>query len=943
MIKITKHISKNIRQKWQHTKPRSKFILGFVVLCLTGRSLPYLFPIRSQDIIQHQQTFKFSDRNALPLGTILTRDQENTVVITLDKISPLFINAIIAAEDKRYYQHGALDMKAIGRSLLEALQARQIVSGASTITMQLARMLEPTPRTFGNKVREIWLSWRLTAGMNKNQILAAYINRLPMGGNIYGVEAASRTYFGISATDLNLAQATILAALPNDPTDLNPYYHWNILKKRQKYVLKRMVEDNYITQTQAEKTFAEEITLQPENQGIIAAPHFLFWLSENLSTNNINQNLFTTANPTVIRTTIDRPLQQFVTAQVRQIIKNLQPYNVNHAAAIVIDNYTGEVLAYVGSPNYFDYQKMGSNDGVQALRQPGSTLKPFLYQLALENRVINPNTVLADVPTYYAIPGAQLYSPTNYNQDRFLGPVIVRIALANSLNIPAVRVLEKVGVEIFLNRLHQLGFTHLKASPEYYGLGLSLGSGEVSLWELAKAYLIMARQGEVIPIVTTIPPQISPIFQGKMKQDTLETKNSDISLIPNAKSESEIAILREFIPLVSKISAETSPIFEEGIKSDILETKNSNIPPIANAKSESEIAILEEFIPIVRKIPPQTSPIFQDKMKEDTLETKNSDISLIPNAKSESEIAILGEFIPIVRKIPPQKYPIFQEGMKEDTLETKNSDISLIPNAKSEWMLITDMLSDTHARATEFGVNSALNLPFPAAVKTGTSSDFRDTWTVGFSKDYTVAVWVGNFSGKPMMQISGVMGAAPLWNRIMLHLHEKNEPTFFPTPKNMVQRSVCTISGLRPKSDCPSVMTEYFYPEKLPEYEHLSNNYQVGNLPAEYNEWLARQSESSLVNGELKILFPQEDDYFLIDSVAGEQKLEFKLANSANKSVEWWLNGEKLVVNSDNSFFWKLTPGKWNLEVRSGEMVDRVNFQVKLSDKSPYNGFSILQ
>ncbi|OZH51848.1 penicillin-binding protein [Hydrocoleum sp. CS-953] len=845
MIKITKHISKNIRQKWQHTKPRSKFILGFVVLCLTGRSLPYLFPIRSQDIIQHQQTFKFSDRNALPLGTILTRDQENTIVVPLDKISPLFINAIIAAEDKRYYQHGALDMKAIGRSLLEALQARQIVSGASTITMQLARMLEPTPRTFGNKVREIWLSWRLTAGMNKNQILAAYINRLPMGGNIYGVEAASRTYFGISATDLNLAQATILAALPNDPTDLNPYYHWNILKKRQKYVLKRMVEDKYITQTQAEKTFAEEITLQPENQGIIAAPHFLFWLSENLSTNNINHNLFTTATPTVIRTTIDRPLQQFVTAQVRQIIKNLEPYNVNHAAAIVIDNHSGEVLAYVGSPNYFDYQKMGSNDGVQALRQPGSTLKPFLYQLALENKVINPNTVLADVPTYYAIPGAQLYSPTNYNQDRFLGPVIVRIALANSLNIPAVRVLEKVGVENFLNRLNQLGFRHLKASPEYYGLGLSLGSGEVSLWELAKAYLIMARQGEVIPIVTTIPPQ--------------------------------------------------------------------------------------------------TSPIFQDKMKEDTLETKNSDISLIPNAKSESEIAILGEFIPIVRNIYAQTSPIFQDKMKEDTLETKNSDISLIPNAKSEWMLITDMLSDTHARATEFGVNSALNLPFPAAVKTGTSSDFRDTWTVGFSKDYTVAVWVGNFSGKPMMQISGVMGAAPLWNRIMLHLHEKKEPTFFPTPKNMVQRSVCTISGLRPKSDCPSVMTEYFYPEKLAEYEYLSNNYQVGNLPAEYNEWLARQSESSLVNGELKILFPQEDDYFLIDSGAGEQKLEFKLANSANKSVEWWLNGEKLVVNSDNSFFWQLTPGKWNLEVRSGDMVNRVSFQVQLSNQSPYQGFSILQ
>lgn len=795
MIKITKDISKLMWNRWQKTKPKSKIIVGFVLLCLTGRSLPYLFPIRPQDITQNQQTLKFTDRNGLPLGTILTRDQENTIVVPLEQISPLFINAIIAAEDKRYYQHGALDIQAIGRSLLEAIQAKQIVSGASTITMQLARMLEPTPRTLGNKFREIWLSWRLAAGMNKNQVLQAYINRLPMGGNIYGVEAASRSYFGISATDLNLAQATILAALPNDPTDLNPYYNWNILKKRQAYVLKRMVEDNYITQTQAEKTLTEEITLQPKNQGIIAAPHFLFWLSKNQPINQINQDQSINTNSTIIRTTINRPLQQFVTAQVQQIIKNLEPYNVNHGAAIVIDNYTGEILAYVGSPNYFDYQKMGSNDGVQALRQPGSTLKPFLYQLALENQVINPNTVLADVPRYYAIPGAKLYSPTNYNKDRFLGPVIVRVALANSLNIPAVGVLEKVGVGNFLNRLHQLGFTHLQKSPEYYGLGLSLGSGEVSLWELAKAYLIMARQGENIPIMTTIPNSKSPILQ---------------------------------------------------------QTKQQNISPF-----------------------------------------------LSPNSQ--------------------------------------------LTKAKSEWMLITNMLSDNHARATEFGVNSALNLPFPAAVKTGTSSDFRDTWTVGFTQDYTVAVWVGNFSGKPMMQISGVMGAAPLWNRIMLHLHEKIKPTTFSTPKNMVQLPVCTTSGLRPTSDCSSVMTEYFYPEKLPEYEHLSNNYQIGNLPAEYNEWLARQSESNLIDRELKILFPQEDDYFLIDGITREQKLEFKLGNSSKKSVEWWLNGKRLAVNSGNSLFWQLAPGNWTLEVRSADMMDRVNFEVQLPQKSPYNGFSIFK
>ena len=402
---------------------------------------------------------------------------------------------------------------------------------------------------------------------------------------------------------------------------------------------------------------------------------------------------------------------------------------------------------------------------------------------------------MADVPTYYAIPGAKLYSPSNYNQDKFFGPVIVRVALANSLNIPAVRVLEKVGVETFLNRLHQLGFLHLKASPEHYGLGLSLGSGEVSLWELARAYLIMAKQGEFIPIVTTITTHTSYVKQ---------------------------------------------------------------------------------------------------------------------------------------TELTPEKQ------------QTKNQDLLSLPKAKSEWMLITNMLSDTHARAAEFGVDSALNLPFSAAVKTGTSSDFRDTWTVGFTKDYTVAVWVGNFSGDRMMQISGVMGAAPLWNRIMLHLHQNIEPKTFPTPKNMVERSVCTISGLRPQSNCPSIMTEYFYPEKLIEYERLSDNYQVGNLSDQYNEWLVKQSNSNFVSSGLKILFPQEDDYFLVDQIKGEQKLEFKLAKSAPKtSVEWWLNGKKLAVNSSNSLFWKLTPGKWNLEVRSADIVDEVNFEVQMGKKSPYNGFSI--
>ncbi|MGL5807428.1 MAG: penicillin-binding protein 1C [Xenococcaceae cyanobacterium] len=762
-----------ILRKWNFW---SKIGLFLLLLILIIRSTPYLVPIRAQDIRQDERAIEFSDRNGLPLGTLLTQNQEQTAVIPLKEISPHFLHAIIAAEDKRFDRHGALDLVAIARSLWQSIQHHRIVSGASTITMQLARMLEPAPRTFSAKIAEIWLSWRLSAGMNREEILEAYINRLPMGSNIYGVEAASRIYFDTSASELNLDRATLLAAIPNNPNYLNPYQYWQFLKRRQKYVLDRMVEDGYISQQQAQRAIAAKTTLQTRQQGIIAAPHFLFWLAKQLPEKHSNR----------IRTTIDRSLQQFVETQVKQIVQNLAPQNVHHAAALIIDNQTGEVLAYVGSPDYFLFDRLGSNDGVQALRQPGSTLKPFLYQQALEKRLIRPNTILADVPTHYAIPGGKLYSPTDYNET-YSGPVLIRFALANSLNIPAIRILEKVGVANFLNRLQELGFEHLNKQPEYYGLGLTLGSGEVSLWELARAYVTMARQGNSIPIVTR-----------------------------------------------------------------------------SQARS---IASLHK-----------------------------------PSANKQS------------------------------------------------WSIVTNILSDRYARAKSFGVDSVLNLPFATAVKTGTSSNFRDTWTVGFSHDYTVATWVGNFQGEPMRKVSGVMGAAPLWARIMLHLHEHHEPQPLPQP-NLVKRPVCALSGMKPVSVCPTVVQEYFYPEDLPEYENrVDTVYEtVGvdrskiNLPPQYDRWLAKQPQLISRAGSLKIVSPNHGDKFIFYPNSGEQKLEFKVTEETNESVEWWLNDRKIATNKSSSLFWQLSPGSWSLEVRKGKQRDRLKFQVELAQpRVTRRGFSVI-
>ncbi len=767
-------LPRSVRWLWQTT-------LVVVLMCGLVRSLPYLAPIHASDIAPRSGAVEFRDRHNLLLGTLLSQDQNHTVAIPLHQVSPLFIQAILAAEDGRFYQHGVLEGRAILRSLLEAVRHRGFRSGASTITMQLAQMVRPVPSNLWGKAQEIWLAWRMAAGMSKDEILTAYINRIPMGGNIYGVEAAARAYFGVPAGQLTLAQASLLAALPNDPVYLDPYQHRQALRERQAYVLRRMVADGYVDRAHADAAYSETLTFQPRHQGILAAPHFLFWLASRLPEEHSPQ----------IRTSLDRSLQQYIEAQITQVLKGLTSHNVHHAAVLVLHNATGDVLAYAGSPDYLADASQGKNDGVQALRQPGSSLKPFLYELALELGSIRPNTILADVPTYYAIPGAKLYSPTDYSET-FQGPVRVRLALANSLNVPAVRVLETVGVHRFLERLRQLGFTHLTHPADHYGLGLTLGSGEVTLWELAHAY----------------------------RQLALHSLNQERQRTPSAPSPST---------------------------------------PVSPA-----------------------------------------------------------------------------------------------------WALVTDMLSDRYARSKAFGVESVLNLPFPAAVKTGTSSDYRDTWTIGFTPDYTVAVWVGNFDGSPMQRISGVMGAAPLWQRIMLHLHEQQEPLAFPPPIGMVKRPICALTGKQPTPDCETVVQEYLFPQDLVAYAQVSKpptpatmdneppttddrpEAMDNRLPSDYNEWLARQSQPRWAGDGLRIVSPQDRDYFLIEpGRSPTTALEFKLASLPLQPVEWRLNGKVLANQAAQSLFWQAHSGRWVLEVRQGNHHDRVAFEVGVgAAPAPDRGFS---
>ncbi|HZW54014.1 MAG TPA: transglycosylase domain-containing protein, partial [Candidatus Elarobacter sp.] len=303
----------------------------------------------------------FEDRGGLPLGIVLARDTEHAVRVPLERVSPRFLAAVVAAEDARFARHDGVDGVALARAAWQLLRTGRVVSGGSTITMQLARLRWNLPRTPLAKLEEIVLARRIEHGMPKPAILEAYVNRLPMGGDLVGVEAGARAYFGTPAAELDLAHAAFLAALPNDPVRLDPYDHRDALEARRRAVLARMVGTGAASPDEAARAAAERIEVLPRGEGIVAAPHLLFRLAGSVP-----------RNATRVRTTIDRDLQAFAENATQQVVGALGERGARDGAAIVIDNRDGAILAYVGSADYFAAQGAGKNDGVVALRQPGS-------------------------------------------------------------------------------------------------------------------------------------------------------------------------------------------------------------------------------------------------------------------------------------------------------------------------------------------------------------------------------------------------------------------------------------------------------------------------------------------------------------------------------------------------------------------------------------------
>ncbi len=599
-------------------------------------------------------SLRIVDRHGMLLREVLSEAEGRGRWCSLTEISPNLINAVIAAEDARFYSHPGVDVLAVLRAAWQNMRASRVVSGGSTLTMQVIRSVYPFRRSLLGKIREAWFALRLERMMTKDEILTHYLNRVPFGNQTFGVDAAARLYFGKPPAQLSVAEAAFLAAIPNSPARNDPYSRFDRVRARQLYVLKRMQLTGYISEDERERAEQETMVLVPRS-ATFKAPHFTTMLLQRLPAGERGRL-------EEVSTTLDYPLQKTAEAMVQAHLRRLRKHNVTNAAVVIIANKEHELRVLVGSRDFFDSTTNGQVNGALALRQPGSTLKPFTYGLAVEHGMTAAD-LLADIPRLNGDSDVD-FLPENYDR-RFHGPVRMRVALACSYNVPAVRLVERFGEEFLLRTLHAAGFVSLNKPASFYGVGLTLGNGEVTLLELANAYSALANGGMYVPL--------KMIDSVRMVGQTMR-----------------------------------SP-----------------------ARLQSLLAI----------------------------------------GKQDSSVVFSPEVVSI----------------------------------------LTDILSDANARAAAFGAHSSLNLPFPCAAKTGTSKDYRDNWTVGYTKRFTVGVWVGNFTAEPMKLVSGITGAAPLFRDLMLYLHRADDPELaFARPAGITTQRICPRSGMKPGKHCPGEVEEVF-------------------------------------------------------------------------------------------------------------------------------------
>jgi penicillin-binding protein 1C len=439
------------------------------------------------------------DRHGVALQEALSSEQTRAMRLTADALPPMLVAATVAAEDRRFFRHAGIDPLSIVRAVKTNLAEGAIVEGGSTISQQAAKLLlnrlEPgRSRGVAAKTREAVIALRLEHRLTKRELLALYLNVAPYGNQYVGAERASRGYFGVSASQLTPAQAAFLAGLPQRPSGFNPYRNRDAALRRQRSVLRRMGADGGLTADQVRDASAERVTFV-ERESPFLAPHFVRMVLDAAAT----------PRPARITTTLDAALQKDIAGIIATHRETLRRHGARNVAVVVLDNATGEWLAWEGSGDYYE-SGGGTLNGPVMPRQPGSALKPFTYAAAFENG-FTPASVLADLPSSFptAEPGV-VYSPRNYD-GRYRGPLLARNALAGSENVPAVVLASNVGVPALLRFLNRAGISTFDKTASHYGLGITLGNAEVRLDELVAAYAAFARGGEWIePTLTPRSP-----------------------------------------------------------------------------------------------------------------------------------------------------------------------------------------------------------------------------------------------------------------------------------------------------------------------------------------------------------------------------------------------------------------------------------------------------
>ena len=464
--------------------------VGLLVLAGAGVAAAWWVPLPERLFAPASVVMEY--RDGTPAHVFLAPDQRWRIPTTPERVDPAYLRALLALEDKRFFRHPGVDPLAVARAAVRNVARGRRVSGASTLTMQLVRVLEPRPRTLTSKLIESFRAVQLELRLSKQEVLAAYLQFVPYGRNVEGVEAAALAYFGHTAAHLSPAEIATLLAVPQNPNRRFPSaQNAARLKAARDSVARRLLEADALPRGPAEATVSAqtvlaEVSATPVPGGLTPfpreAPHVAVWLR--------------TQHPSLARltTTLDAGTQRMVERLMRDAAGGLASRGIHNGTAVVVERERAEVLALVGNFDFFDAKHGGQIAGFATPRSPGSALKPLLYAMGIDLGLVGPEQLVADVPTAYGG-----YAPRNFD-GRFQGLVRLEYALSQSLNMPFVRLLERVGVERFLGTLRSAGVTSLSNEPGYYGLSAAVGGIELTPLELTGLYVALAGEGRAPPL-----------------------------------------------------------------------------------------------------------------------------------------------------------------------------------------------------------------------------------------------------------------------------------------------------------------------------------------------------------------------------------------------------------------------------------------------------------